>query len=88
MVQRFHHPLVILNRKDSPSFPDSMSLNGIDDGHGISRMLHVGKPYKIPNLGVSGWCTVVAAIDGAWKGYLVDVVLPVIPRHSLPIRRV
>ena len=73
MVQRFHHPLVILNCEDSPSFPDGMSLNGVNDDHGISRMLHVDKPYKIPNLGVLGWGTVVAAIDGPWKGYLVDV---------------
>ena len=88
MVQRFHHPLVILNCKDSPSFPDGMSLNGVNDDHGISRMLHVGKPDKIPNLRVLGWRDVVAAIDGTWKGHLVDVVLPVIPRHTLPIRRV
>ena len=88
MVQRFHHPLVVLNCDDTPSSPDGMSLNGVNDSHGIYRVLHAKEPYKIPNLGVLGRANVVAAIDGPWKGYLVDVVLPVIPRHSLPIRRV
>ena len=65
MVQRFHHPLMVFNCDDTPSSPDGISLNGVSNSHGISNMLHVNKPYKIPNLGVLGLGNVVAAID--WK---------------------
>ena len=78
MVQGFYHPWMVLNCTDPPSSPDTVTLHSVNQFPRVNTVRLVAKPYKIPQLGV---LTVVATTDGPQNWYLVDVVLPAIPKR-------
>ena len=79
MVQRFYHPWMVLNCADPPSSPDTMTLQNVKQFHGMNAKHTVANPYKVPWLGV---LTMVATTDEPRDWYLINVVLPAIPRRS------